>query len=327
MTDTVPCPIDLTVIVNVFNGAPTLRRALNSIVNQSLVPKRIIAWDNQSTDETARICSEFPTVDYFCSPTHTTLGHARELARTHVTSSWLAYLDADDYWYPNKLEEQSRFLHHSVGLVYSSVEERTASDRLLRTIRPSSPTGFQVDSLLVHWDISLVTALINNDLLKKYAIHFDPKITASEEQDLIMQLASVSPFVSIFSVHGVITVSGNSLTNRSLRVLGLERRATLEKLQLATPYSFSLISFNASYHQSYYYDAVYLMSASSFRVARQLLLRLLALSPSRFIFLYLLSFSPPLWTFLHSRPVKSFVTGLIAFASFRFLLYSLRQGR
>ena len=103
-----PVAFDLTVIINVYNGEATLKRAIDSILSQSVKPTKLIIWDNQSTDRTKFIASSYPEVDYFLSEVHTSLGHARELARQHANTLWIAYLDADDYWYQDKLLEQAR---------------------------------------------------------------------------------------------------------------------------------------------------------------------------------------------------------------------------
>lgn len=304
--------VDVTVILNVYNGAQTIERALDSVISQSVRPSRIIVWDNQSDDSTRQIVSSYHCVDYYLAPKHTSLGQARELARRLVETKWVAYLDADDFWYPGKLEHQSQFFHSHVGVIYSSVEERTVKGRFIRLIKPMSLTGFQIEDLLRKWNISLVTALINNDIVNNNNLSFDPKCIASEEQDLIMQLACISPFVSIFVGYGCITVSNNSLTYKSLSVLGAERRRLLDKLRSKFPYSFSDSAFKASYNQSFYYDALCLMSQREFDQARLILYRLSRTS-LLFFLLYCLSFLPPIWFVLHSRPIKSAITSFLRF--------------
>ena len=303
---------EVTVIINVYNGAQTIARALDSLTTQAVLPSRIIVWDNQSDDATSQIVSLYSSVDYYLAPQHTSLGEARELARSLVRTTWVAYLDADDYWYPNKLKDQSPFLCSNVGVIYSSVEERTVNGHLIRVINPVSPTGYQIDDLLHKWNISLVTALINNDLINSLDLSFDSQCIASEEQDLIMQLACVSPFVSIPVVHGCIVVSNNSLTNKSLFVLGDERRRLLSKLRKKYPYSFSESAFSSSLDQSCYYDALYLMSVRDYAQARCILFRI-SKSSHLFYLLYCISFFPPLWSLLHSRPIKSAITSFLRF--------------
>lgn len=305
--------IPVTVIINIFNGSQTLSRAIDSILDQDILPVRIIIWDNQSTDDIAAVVSDYPDVDYYLAPSHTSLGEARKLARQLVDTQWFCYLDADDYWYSSKLREQAPFLNAQVGLIYSSVEERTSSGKLIRTIKSPYSSGYQIDRLLNRWEISLVTALINNDILNMHSLDFDSSFFASEEQDLITQLSCYSPFVSIPKVHGVITVTNGSLTDRSLKVLGPERRRTLGKIKNSTPFAFSDVLYTQSFSKSYYYDCMYLMHSMDFVLARRHLKSLALISPSKYLLLYLISFSPSLWFLVHNRPLKSIFISYLDF--------------
>ena len=108
-----------------------MSRAISLILDQYALPAGIIVWDNQSSDNTALIVSNFPEVDYFLASQHTFFGGARRLARQLVDTSWFCYLDADDYWCPSSLLNRLLFSPR-IGLVCSSVEERS-SDELLQS--------------------------------------------------------------------------------------------------------------------------------------------------------------------------------------------------
>ncbi len=305
-----PDQFDLTVIINVLNGGSTIGRAIESVLSQSLKPCRLIVWDNRSTDHTASIATSYPEVDYYLSVERTSLGTARELARRHAYTPWIAYLDADDYWYPHKLQQQSSVASLDIGVVYSAVEERTESGLLLRVIRPTYPNGIQVNDHLKRFDISLVTALLNNSLLNRYRISFDTQMRASEEQDLLLRLACVAPFVSLSSVHGCITVSEDSLTNQSAHLWAAERRRTLSKLETTYAGAFLESALNASYDQATYYESVYLMRSQHYRSARRRLWELCKPFQLKYILLYLLSLCPFAWQIFHKRRIKSALTRL-----------------
>jgi glycosyltransferase involved in cell wall biosynthesis len=111
----------VSVIMNIRNGAGTLREALDSLMAQTFPDWELIAWDDCSTDESARIVSEYqdPRIGYFLSPEDTPLGRARDLAMRHARGEWLAFLDQDDIWTPNKLEKQLALAaDKQIGLIY-----------------------------------------------------------------------------------------------------------------------------------------------------------------------------------------------------------------
>jgi Glycosyl transferase family 2 len=110
----------VSIIINVRNGAPFLRDALNSVMAQTFTEWELIAWDDRSTDDSARIIAEYrdPRVHYYLSPDDTPLGEARARAIQQATGEWLAFLDQDDIWLPRKLEKQMALAGAEVGIIY-----------------------------------------------------------------------------------------------------------------------------------------------------------------------------------------------------------------
>src|SRR5690349_646687 len=97
----------VSIIMNVRNGAPWLRQALDSALAQTFADFELIVWDDCSTDASPAIAREYesrdPRVRYILSPEDTPLGRARHLAIQRATGEWLAFLDQDDVWLPQKL--------------------------------------------------------------------------------------------------------------------------------------------------------------------------------------------------------------------------------
>lgn len=98
----------VSVIMNVRNGASTLREALDSVMAQTFSDWELIAWDDRSSDNSASIIAEYsdPRIRYFLSADETSLGKARDNAIRQARGEWLAFLDQDDLWMPRKLEMQ-----------------------------------------------------------------------------------------------------------------------------------------------------------------------------------------------------------------------------
>lgn len=110
----------VSIILNVRNGAAFLREALDSVMVQSFTDWELIAWDDRSTDSSARIIAEYndPRVRYYLSPEDTPLGEARNRAIRQATGEWLAFLDQDDIWLPRKLEKQMALVAEDIGIIY-----------------------------------------------------------------------------------------------------------------------------------------------------------------------------------------------------------------
>ncbi len=110
----------VSVIVNIRNGSAYLREALDCVMSQTFTDWELIAWDDCSTDDSARIVAEYkdPRIRYFLSPQETPLGQARANAIRQATGQWLAFLDQDDLWTATKLEKQMALADDSAGIIY-----------------------------------------------------------------------------------------------------------------------------------------------------------------------------------------------------------------
>ena len=110
----------VSVIMNVRNGASTLREALDSVLAQTFQEWELIVWDDRSTDQSAQIIADYKDsrIRYFQSAEETSLGKARSNAIRQSTGEWLAFLDQDDIWLPGKLAKQMALADQNVGLIY-----------------------------------------------------------------------------------------------------------------------------------------------------------------------------------------------------------------
>lgn len=110
----------VSVIINVRNGAPYLREAIDSVLAQTFADWELVLWDDCSTDDSAQIIAEYrdPRIRYHLSPEETPLGEARNRAIAHAAGEWLAFLDQDDLWLPRKLEKQLALAAPEVAIIY-----------------------------------------------------------------------------------------------------------------------------------------------------------------------------------------------------------------
>jgi glycosyltransferase involved in cell wall biosynthesis len=96
----------ISCIIPVFNGERYLREALDSVLGQTHAPLEAIVADDGSTDGTREVVNAFGArVHYLHQPNS---GHAaaRNLGLMVARGDFVAFLDADDLWHPEKLERQ-----------------------------------------------------------------------------------------------------------------------------------------------------------------------------------------------------------------------------
>ena len=95
----------VSVIMNCYNSDSYLKEAIDSIYAQTYSNWEIIFWDNASTDKSSDIAKSYDNkVKYYKAESTTSLGEARFLAVEKSIGEYLAFLDCDDYWLPEKLK-------------------------------------------------------------------------------------------------------------------------------------------------------------------------------------------------------------------------------
>ena len=109
MNDAAPPLPTTSVVIPAYNAAAHIAAAIDSVLAQSVQPLEIIVVDDGSTDETAQVVARgYPQVTLLRQDNRG-CGQARNTGCAVARGDWLAFLDADDTWLPQKLEKQLGF--------------------------------------------------------------------------------------------------------------------------------------------------------------------------------------------------------------------------
>ena len=113
------------VVIPTFNSAETVVRALQSVLRQTLTPKKVVVVDNASSDTTCQAVESFSTqypelhIDLVRLDSNLGPGAARNIGWEKCGTSLIAFLDSDDSWHPRKLELQTELVRkHPDGLLF-----------------------------------------------------------------------------------------------------------------------------------------------------------------------------------------------------------------
>jgi glycosyltransferase involved in cell wall biosynthesis len=101
-----PNRADVAVIIPSYNSAALLPRALESVLAQTILPREIIVVDDGSSDNTEEVARRYAEHVTCIRQPNAGCGAARNRGIRMATSKWVALLDADDQWLPEKLERQ-----------------------------------------------------------------------------------------------------------------------------------------------------------------------------------------------------------------------------
>ena len=298
----------VSIIINCFNGEKYLKEAINSIYCQNYNHWEIIFWDNQSTDQSAKIAKSFnKKLKYFYAPNHTPLGEARNEAVKVSNGDFIAFLDCDDLWLPEKLDIQiKKITSGNYSMCYGGCIEIDEYGNKIRSLVPKNVDGNMFESLLFQWDISMQSIMVRKSDLLKYNLNFDKKIFASAEYNLFMLLAAKTQFCSVKESIVKWRITNDSLTSKQISKWGNERRYTLDKIieensGIKEKYS---KGFEEAYARSFYYDARYFISKGEKKNARKALGKAKNVDYKYFI-LYLSLFLPSfIWNLINNEKIK-----------------------
>jgi glycosyltransferase involved in cell wall biosynthesis len=96
----------ISCIVPVYNGETYLAEAIESIVKQSYQAIEIVIADDGSTDGTAKVAARYGSQIRYLHQTNAGTAAARNLGLSVAAGEFVAFLDADDVWHPEKLKRQ-----------------------------------------------------------------------------------------------------------------------------------------------------------------------------------------------------------------------------
>ncbi|MGY0489399.1 glycosyltransferase family 2 protein [Streptomyces sp. WG-D5] len=103
----------VSVVMPVYNAAATLGASVRSVLTQTHSDLELLVTDDQSTDGSMDLLRELAQQDNRvlpeAAPTQGGAGRARNLAMTRARGDYIAFLDSDDLWLPQKVEKQLAF--------------------------------------------------------------------------------------------------------------------------------------------------------------------------------------------------------------------------
>lgn len=183
----------VSIIMNCLNGEEHLRDALDSVFVQTYSDWEIIFWDNASTDASPEIAASYGEKVRLFRAAHTVpLGAARNSAIEKAQGRYIAFLDCDDMWLPEKLASQVALFEANarVGLVCTDTTLLKGRRVLYQLFDQSPPVRGRVfQELMTRQWISMSSAVIRRETLKSLEEWFDESLNVCEEADLFYRIA------------------------------------------------------------------------------------------------------------------------------------------
>jgi len=177
----------IDVVIPTYNHAPMLREALRSLVAQTEPRWHAYVINNNSTDDTVQVIDSFAdsriTRTDFAN--HGVIGAARNTGIIAGSAEFVAFLDSDDVWYPDKLAQVLAAFTTGVDLVCHA-ERWLETDGTSRVVEYGSRGRDHYDGLLFGGNaLSTSAVTMRRTLLERVrGFDTDPQIVTAEDYDL-----------------------------------------------------------------------------------------------------------------------------------------------
>lgn len=180
--------IKVSVIIPAYNADKCIENCLNSVLSQTYKPYEIIVINDGSIDKTREILERFITkkrVDNLILLNQNNSGpsKARNNGIIHSKGNWIAFIDSDDKWLPEKLEKQINFLqlNPTVQLVGTKFISKKPQNQDIKYYRINFRAMLFKDSIFTS------TVLVNKIVMAQYMFNEYQKY--SEDYRLWLQIS------------------------------------------------------------------------------------------------------------------------------------------
>ncbi len=190
--------MDVSVIIPSYDRGATLERSLGSVLAQRTPSREIIVVDDGSTDGTGDwVRTRFPQVRYIRQDNQG-VSSARNRGIRAARAEWLAFLDSDDQWLPEKLALQQQALQANPHLRVCHTHEiwMRAGRRVNPCKHHKKHGGFIFQHCLPRCVISPSSVIVHRSVFEQVGL-FDESLPACEDYELWLRVCARLPVLYV----------------------------------------------------------------------------------------------------------------------------------
>lgn len=191
----------VSVIIPTYNRKDIVLDAIQSVVRQTIKDFEIIVVDDGSTDGTVEYLQSLHLPINLISKENGGVSSARNLGIKNARGKYIAFLDSDDLWLPEKLEQQIAYLesHPDIFLVYTDEYIEVNGDVLPNTrfersgVKDDEKDNFLLPGFVQHTPIHTSAVMIKKSVLDEVG-YFNETLKIHEDTELWNRMSKKSRF-------------------------------------------------------------------------------------------------------------------------------------
>ena len=206
----------VSVIMPYFKKKEYVEKSILSVINQTYKNlELIIIYDDESMEDYGfifNICKKFKNIKIIKNIKNLGAGESRNIGIKSATGDLVAFIDADDYWYEEKLEKQINFLqknnHKFIFCNYIKKSQNSEKEIVCK----KEYLGYS--NLLKSCDIGLSTVLIEANLIKE---NLFPNLKTKE--DYVVWLQITKRKIQAYCLNEILVIWNNSKNSLSSNII------------------------------------------------------------------------------------------------------------
>ena len=223
----------VSVVIPTHNREDMIKRAIDSVLNQTYSNLEVIVVDDASTDNTEEIVNGYhdSRVRLICQKVRGGANKARNIGIKNSKGGYIAFQDSDDEWLPNKLECQMGLMETSKRQVCYCAYYHLAGEK--RTIMPAdyeNSARYQnnLQTILKAGNVaSTQTLVIKKDVLDLLQEpFFDENMPRLQDYDIVIRLIQICdfayvnrPLVNVYASEQSITMDSKAMYDAAVRII------------------------------------------------------------------------------------------------------------
>jgi len=215
----------VSVIIPTYNHSNYLRRALQTVLDQTYANWEAIVIDNHSSDNTDEVIGGFSDSRITFLKIHNSgvIAASRNMGIRAARGEWIAFLDSDDWWGPDKLLDCVGYMNDRADVIYHDLEVITdppARSRKgkLRTRQVNPPV---LMDLLMHGNaLSNSSVVVRRKLLVELGeIDENPEMIACEDYNMWLRIAkSTNRFIYLPQSLGYYLIHDQAVSKKDMSI-------------------------------------------------------------------------------------------------------------